>query len=149
VTAFAILGALVALGAVAAVQEIRMRRWDPAFFRKGVLGMKETSPIPAAPTDLVTPPGLRARKLGPHEIAFVAPVLNGSLMRGLLRYRPELAALEVVGHLQWGMWCLLLVPALFGLWPLGLGVAVLLVYAYFGERRRFRATLDAAARHVA
>jgi hypothetical protein len=47
VTAFAIIAAVVALGAVAAVQEIRMRRWDPAFFRKGVLGMKETSSIVA------------------------------------------------------------------------------------------------------
>jgi hypothetical protein len=149
VTEIAIVLFLVGLGAVAAVQEIRTRRWDPDFFRGGVTALKGTVSVKVAPIELHAPPGVRAHTIGPHELAFLAPVLNGSLMRGLLRYRPELSSLEVVGHLQWGMWSLFLAPILFGFWQFSVAAAVLLVWAYVGERRRFLAALDAAARYVA
>jgi hypothetical protein len=148
-TELAIIVGLVALGAVTAAQEIRIRRWDPDFFRRGVLALRTRSPLAVAPAELSFPPGVRAHRFGPHEIAFVAPVLNGSLMRGLLRYKPEASSLEVVGYLQWGICGLFVVPALFMSWPLGLGVLLWFFCAYLGERRRFLAALQATVRPFA
>jgi hypothetical protein len=150
-TELAIIVSLVGLGVIAAVQEIRLRRWDPDFFRRGLRAVKQTATISAPLTELSAPPGIRSHMLGPYEIAFVAPVLNGSLMRGLLRYRPELASVEVVGHLQWGVCSLFLALAVFGLWSWASSIGVILLFAgaYLGERRNFVAALRATARHVA
>jgi hypothetical protein len=81
-----------------------------------------------------------AQHLTPHEVAFFAPALNASLMRGLLRYNPATSELEVMGYLQWGSWGMFGILALQGL-PFAVGLAALGTIAYFGERRRFRNVL--------
>jgi hypothetical protein len=142
---------LILLGVVAGVQEIRGRRWDPSFFRSGVIAYRKARPtpltpgelrMPTAPTALLGTP-IPAMRLSTHEIAFFAPVLNGSLMRGLLRYNSRSASLEVVGHLQWGLWALMGSMAFIGApFPIGLGALVL--WAYLGESRRFFRVLHEA-----
>lgn len=86
-------------------------------------------------------------RLSPHEVAFFAPVLRNSLMRGLLRYSESRASLEVIGHLQWGLWALLSVAAFIGL-PFVVGTALFVGWAYLGERRRFSKVLIEARRRL-
>ena len=100
---------------VAARQQIRAHRWDPAFFREGIAAYRRGVELPRSLSHVSLPSELeqqlalqmRVRRLSAHELAFFAPVLNGSLMRGLLRYDPEACSLEVVGYLQWGLWALM------------------------------------------
>jgi hypothetical protein len=136
---------------VAARQQIRAHRWDPAFFREGIAAYRRGVELPRSLSHVSLPSELeqqlalqmRVRRLSAHELAFFAPVLNGSLMRGLLRYDPEACSLEVVGYLQWGLWALMSTLAFVAL-PLAAGVAVLTLWAYFGERRRFSTVLREA-----
>jgi hypothetical protein len=137
---------LVALGVVAAVQEIRARRWDAGFFREGIAVFHEAIPVAHAPRE-VPLPGVRATRLNAYEIAFFAPVLNGSLMRGLLRYSNRSGSLEVIGHLQWGLWALMSTLAFAGL-PFALAMGLLIGWAYLGERRRFSTVLLDARRSL-
>ena len=146
---------LVVVGVFAAKQEFRTRRWDPAFFRNGICVVRmarnlgetvNTLPMPTASGGLFGWK-VEARRLGEREVAFFAPVMNGSLLRGLLRVDATRNALEVVGHLQWALWLLLLGGLTFlGDWRFAIPAVALALVAYVGEVHRFRGILDDVAR---
>jgi hypothetical protein len=107
---------LVVVGVFGAKQGFQTRRWDPAFFRNGIRVVRmtrdlgETVNTVPMPTDSGGLFGWKVdvRRLSEREVAFFAPVMNGSLLRGLLRLDTTRNSLEVVGHLQWALWLLLL-----------------------------------------
>jgi hypothetical protein len=152
--AFRILVPLVIVGVFAVRQELRIRRWDPELFRRGIRVFRVERPLghPVREVPLPTArPGLfgrgtDARRIGPLEVAFLAPELNGSLLRGLLSFNPATNALEVVGRLQWGLSLLLCGGlSLIGDYRFALPCVGLAAWAYVGETRRFRRIMDEAA----
>jgi hypothetical protein len=144
---------LVVAGMFAAHQEFRTRHWDPELFRRGICVFRAERPLGHAVREVPLPTGayglflrgIDARRLGPFEVAFFAPVLNGPLLRGVMRFNAASNALEVVGRLQWGLWLLLCGGlTLVGDPRFALPCAALLAWAYVGESRRFRRILEEA-----
>ena len=107
----AIVGLLVVLGALTCRDMIALRRWEPAFLRRGIVLLRRTRPLGHRPEVLPNPQipaswsGWRSqvRRLGPHEIALTAPAgWNAPLMRGLLHFDERASAVVVTGRLVWG-----------------------------------------------
>lgn len=145
------------LGLYTAREEIRAHRWDPELFRTGLCLFRSAVPLSAVPAEVPMPAFRgrafwaknRAARLSAQEVAFFMPTLNGPVMRGLLRYNQVTSSLEVVGHLQLGVWGLFA----FGFSAAGLTLALpllaaLFAWGYWGERQAFRRLLLQSAEHA-
>ncbi|HSF15227.1 MAG TPA: hypothetical protein VLK65_06710 [Vicinamibacteria bacterium] len=147
--------AMLTVAAICVLQEIRAHRWNPSLFRGGVVALRDAVPLARGPIEVPLPSSrrgylgfrVRAVRLGPDEVAFFAPFLKASILRGLLRYNAADQSLEVIGRLHWGLWALLASPVLFGLWPF-VTIGLLATFAYLGERRQFSSVLGEAAASV-
>jgi hypothetical protein len=138
---------LVLLGIYAGVEEVRLRRWTPNAFRSGICVYRRTAPLRNAPREVPLPHPrgsvfwsnrLEATRLGATEIAFVYPAMRKATMRGLVRFDPVNASLEMTGRLNFGFWALFAV----GFTMAGMRMAILPIlgialWTHWGEREHF------------
>jgi hypothetical protein len=144
---------LAGLGILAVTEALAMHRWEARMFRGGVRVYYRRASVDRDVKELALPstragffrPSVKARRLTPHEVAFVAPVLTACMMRGLLRFNSGTRSLESVGYLHWRSWAVfgwgfLLLFGAKGVIP----IVVLAAYGYLGERARFTEVLEEA-----
>ena len=123
------------------------RRWDPRFFRRGVLLYRRQRAADHGLVGRAFPANgiyFRYSELGPEEFAFVAPVSTFPLMRGLVELNVDCSLVVVSGRLNFGAPAFLaLLVLLFKGAPIALGIAATaLVADVIGERIRFNTLLQ-------
>jgi hypothetical protein len=151
-TEIVILGLLGSLGVLAYREITASRRWDPVFWRTGVVVLRRAVPVDARPAELPEPKiapswfgwPLRVHRMSPLEVAFTAQTSNAPLMKGLLYFDDIAGAVVVTGRVLWGTLPLFVsMGGLFfsfepsaGAW-MCLALAWLIATEYWFERRRF------------
>jgi hypothetical protein len=152
------IGAL-SLGLVALRDAIGLAKGVPAYLRSGPIVFRASAnvdvPVSKVPDPVILPGWLQLRspiwRVSAHEVGFIAPVMNGPLLKGVLAYLPETQQFVVTGRPVWGIYPLFLLGggalAWFGhaLGPLLLGaMAVSVAWSYVGETARFKEVLRQA-----
>ena len=153
-----VVGALSA-GLLAFRASIGLAKGLPAYLRSGPIVFQASAavavPVSRVPDPVILPGWLQRRspiwRINAHEVGFIAPVMNGPLLKGVLAYLPETQQFIVTGRPVWGIYPLFLLGggalAWFGhaLGPLLLAaMAVSLAWSYMGETARFREVMRRA-----
>jgi len=149
-----------ALGVLAIRETKALRRWDPAFFRRGWVIFREETPLSHRPTSLPAPTGsgtgffswaVEWQQVSPFEFIFTAQTTNSPFLKGLLFFDESTNSLVVTGRVVWGTLPLFVLgfsvmSATAAVPPYVVVPFLLFIMAsYLWERRRFRQIFHRAA----